>query len=109
MKQQATSNNVAAAIIYGSEKFPVATKDAELKQKIVQTWAFILPLADKTTIAKVIEQTNELQRSNILKFVSRAMQTPEKKLCDNLLLWHAEIVKKDGVGAIQRVMVDRTY
>lgn len=107
MKQLATSNNVAQAILFGADKFPVNTKDDDVKAKIAQTWAFIFPLADKATISKTVEQANEVQRANILKYVCRCMQEPEKKLCDNLLVWHSEIYKKDGVGVIQRVLIDR--
>ena len=57
-------------------------------------------------IAKFVDSADDLQLDNLMRITYEGMKTG--KNCPNLLIWHAKITDKAGIGAIMRAMCGKT-
>jgi hypothetical protein len=57
-------------------------------------------------IAKFVDQASDEQLDALMRIVYHGMSTG--KNCPNLLIWHAKITEKAGIGAIMRAMCGKS-
>jgi actin related protein 2/3 complex subunit 5 len=69
--------------------------------------ADILCAVKAADIPPLIQAFSPDQFSLLLKFIYRAMASPQSFNCGALLAWHEKIVELAGVGAVVRVLSDR--
>jgi len=57
-------------------------------------------------IAKFVDAADDFQLDNLMRITYEGMKTG--KNCPNLLIWHAKVTDKAGIGAIMRAMCGKT-
>mmetsp|Transcript_17124 Transcript_17124/g.24043 ORF Transcript_17124/g.24043 Transcript_17124/m.24043 type:complete len:125 (-) Transcript_17124:191-565(-) len=83
-----------------------ATKKEDLKTKHASTVGKALTSVSSSEIKKMIDDLNQDEMNNAMKYVYKAMGVGDSP-CATLLSWHAALQEKCGVGIIARAMCDR--
>ena len=105
VKQSITSNQMAAALKLAATTFPANLKAPQLRQQITDVFQQIFSNFPATEA--FLKDLNHEQRSNVLKYACKVMAAGDKKSCEGAIGYHVNIVKLDGYGVINRVLVDR--
>ena len=106
IKASITSNQVAQGIKVASSCFPPNIKSPQVKQQIIDVWASLLlhcPATDQLLNELTLEQ-----RCSVAIYAAKVMGLlGDKKQTENALGWYSKITAKDGVGVLNRVIVNR--
>ena len=103
VRTQISQGNAAGALKLCVADIP-NTKEEEFKTKAGESAAAALNAVKVENIPKVIEDFNQDELANVMKYVYKAMSINGTA---TLLAWHAALINQCGIGIVSRAMVDR--
>jgi len=102
---QLLQKNNYLGVITTCAKNPPNVKDAAFHKKFADPVLEALRQVKKTTLESTLSSFEEHEREVILKYVYYGFHAKPEYATD-YLAWQQAIVKKDGVGAIVRILTD---
>jgi uncharacterized membrane-anchored protein YjiN (DUF445 family) len=105
VKASINSNQLAAALKLAATTFPANLKAPQLRQQIVDVFQQMFQNFPATDA--FLKELNQEQRANILKYACKVMAGGDAKACAGSLGYHTAIVRIDGFGVVNRVLVER--
>jgi len=106
VRQLQGQGKLKEALVSSLENPPLGTKNDTLKDQSADLVSGVISAIKAADIKSHVEALNDDQLDLLLKYIYRAMATSDQK-SDALLIWHASIVDKTGIGSIVRAFAER--
>jgi len=105
VRQLQSTGKLKDALIAALENPPFGTKNEKLKRDSADLVAGVITTVKATEIKSHVDALNDDHLDLLIKYIYKAMEVSDKS--DPLLVWHATIVEKTGLGSIVRAFAER--
>lgn len=106
IKGQVSSAQFSSAIVTAATFSPLKVKSPSIKQNFLDLWASLF--TNYSVVQSVVDGMTIEQRTGLAIYASKVMALlGDKRQCENALGWYNAVVKKDGNGVINRVLINR--